>query len=227
MLNGSDPTPVAARRPWSRGRKRAARMQPGTRLARGALRRIVLEAHGFANGDTPAAAREPGPEPIAHPKLPHVAAHGARRPEPQRYAHVAPKALRVSGVPRASIVEERGHTDRHEPPHLVRDEDAIFQGEPHHARAGEFVDAEDAGAVPRRPQVEFAARLGPAQGRALEVKNQGVTRQVLARDRQSTGDAPRVRCPHARGAAHTPMWNSCETFTSSRRAYELNRSSTW
>src|SRR5260370_42345480 len=89
----------------------------------------VLEAHGFANGDTPAAPREPGPEPIAHPKLPHVAAHGARRPAPQRDPHVAPAPLRVPPVPRATIVDERGHTDRPEAPHLVRAQDAIAQRE--------------------------------------------------------------------------------------------------
>src|SRR4029077_2755420 len=72
--------------------------------------------------------------------------------------------------------------------------------EPRHVRARELMDAEDARAVLRDPQVELATGLGSAELRTFQVENQRLTREILARDGECTRHPPRVRSPRGEDA---------------------------
>src|SRR2546422_8227698 len=62
------------------------------------------------------------------------------------------------------------------------------------------MDAEDARAVLGDPQVELAAGLGAAELRTLDVENQGLPREILARDGERTRHSTRVRSPRGEDA---------------------------
>src|SRR6266508_2591942 len=114
----------------------------------------LLVGHAFADRESPPAPRETCPETVAHGELRHIAPGGARRPDPERQADVAAQAHGVARAPRASLVEERGHTDADQPPHFVRHEHPVFDREPGHARARELVDPEDARPRAVVPEIE-------------------------------------------------------------------------
>src|SRR6267378_7627912 len=127
--------------------------------------------NALTDREAPAAAGEPLSEAVPDGELRHVAAHGAGRPDPQRHTRRAAQTGRLVRVPRSAIVEEGRHADAHETPHIVRDEQAILEREPHPARTRELVDAEDARPVLRVPQIELAAGLRAAQLGTFDVKD--------------------------------------------------------
>src|SRR6266849_4442915 len=155
--------------------------------------------HALADREAPAAG-DPLPEAVSDGELPHIAAHGAGRPDPQRQAHGAAQTGRLVRVPGPAIVEEGRLPEPHEAPQVVRDEHPVLEREPYHVCAGERMDAEDARAVLRDPQVELAAGLGAAELRSFDVENQGLPREILARDGECTRHPPRVRSPRGEDA---------------------------
>src|SRR5207247_11432461 len=142
----------------------------------------------------------PHPEAGSDGNPPHTAAPGAGRPDPRRPAPRAPQPGRLVRVPAPAIVEEGRHPDAHEAPQVVGDEHAILEREPYHVCARELMDAEDARAVLGDPQVELAAGLGAAELRTFDVENQGLPREILARDGERTRHSTRVWSPRSADA---------------------------
>src|SRR5207247_52585 len=140
------------------------------------------------------------PEAVPAAEIPHSAAHGAGRPNRQRPAPRAAQTGRLVRVPSPAIVEEGRHPDAHEAPQVVGDEHAILEREPYHVCARELMDAEDARAVLGDPQVELAAGLGAAELRTFDVENQGLPREILARDGERTRHSTRVWSPRSEDA---------------------------
>src|SRR3989449_5408530 len=124
----------------------------------------------------------------------HVAADGARRAEAQRHAEVPSQPRRLVRVPGTTVVEERRDTHAHQPPHVVRHQHPILDGKPGHAGTRELVDAEHARSLVVAPEIEQRVRRRPTEAGALEVEDQGLAAQGLARDPE--------RPPHATGVGH-------------------------
>src|SRR6267143_2019016 len=137
--------------------------------------------NALTDREAPAAAGEPLSEAVADGELRHVAAHGAGRPDPQRHARRAAQTCPLVLVPRAAVVEEWRDANSHEAPRVVGDDQPILEREPHPARAGELVDAEDARPVLRVPQIKLAAGLRETQLGTLDVENKRLVAEILAR----------------------------------------------
>src|SRR6266540_1969064 len=153
----------------------------------------LLVGDAFADRESPPAPRDTFPETVADGELRHIAPDRARRTDPERQADVAAQARGVAREPRASVVEERGHADADQPPHVVRHEHPVFDREPGHARARELVDPEDARPRAVVPEIEDGVGRRPAEPGALQVNDQRLTAQVLARDGERARHVPRVR----------------------------------
>src|SRR5882762_2168561 len=154
-----------------------------------------LVPHAPADCEPPTTPGEPLAEAISEGELRHIAPDRSGRPDPQRHTHRATQTGGLALEPRATIVEERGDPDPHQAPQVLREQQPVLEREPDPACAGELVDSEDARPVLRVPQIELGARLGPAQLSALDVENQRVLPEILARDRQPRPHAPRVGPP--------------------------------
>src|SRR2546430_4068046 len=75
------------------------------------MHRGGLVPHALTDREAPAAAGDPLSEAVSDGELPHISAHGAGRPEPQRHAHRAAQTGRLVRVPGPAIVEEGRHPD--------------------------------------------------------------------------------------------------------------------
>src|SRR2546428_343172 len=95
-------------------------------------------------------------------------------------------------VPAPPPVEEGRGADAHEPPQRGGDEDAVLEREPGHGGARELVRAEHARTSLVEPQVELAPGASPLQRPPLEVQDQRLPGQVLARHRHADADATRI-----------------------------------
>src|SRR5947199_8143621 len=164
------------------------------------MHRGGLVPHALTDREAPAAAGDPLPDALPYGELPHIAAHGAGRPNPQRHAHRAAQTGRLVRVPSPAIVEEGRHPDAHEAPQVVGDEHAILEREPYHVCARELMDAEDARAVLGDPQVDLPAGLAAAELGTFDVENQGLPREILARDGERTRHPTRVPSPRGEDA---------------------------
>src|SRR5256885_12146380 len=111
------------------------------------MHRGGLVPHALTDREAPATAGDPLPEAVSDGELPHISAHGAGRPDPQRHAHRAAQTGRLVRGPGPAIIEEWRHPDAPEAPQAVGDEHAIFEREPCHVCARELMDAEDARTV--------------------------------------------------------------------------------
>src|SRR2546426_8132977 len=151
------------------------------------------ERNALAHRDRPVAAGgEPFAEAVSQGELAHVTVEGAGRPQAQGQSHVAAEPDGIGRVPRAAVIEEGRDPNADQAPQLVAYEQAILQREPHHAVAGELVNAEHSRSLLQHPQVELGARLGLSQRAALEVEHERLAPQVLARHGEAAGHACRV-----------------------------------
>src|SRR5437879_5859084 len=121
------------------------------------MHRGGLVPHALTDREAPAAAGDPLPEAVSDGELPHISAHGAGRPDPQRHAHRAAQTGRLVRVPGPAIIEEGRHPDPHEAPRVFG--------------IHEFTGTHMAW---------LAARLGAAESRTFDVEDQGLPREILA-----------------------------------------------
>src|SRR6266446_5319368 len=101
-----------------------------------------LEREAFPQRERPALPLHALPEPVTERQLRGLASHRARRTEAQRYSRITTLSCRLVAIPRATVIEERGEAQRHQPQNVVGDENPILEHEPRRARAGEGVDPE-------------------------------------------------------------------------------------
>src|SRR6266446_203382 len=180
------------------------------------IHRGGLVPHALADREAPTTPGEPLPEAISEGELRHIAPHRPGRPDPQRHTYRATQTGGLVLEPRATIVEERRDPDPHEAPQVLRDQQPVLEREPDPACAGELVDSKDAWPVLRVPQIELRARLGPTQLSALDVENQRLLRDVLARDGQAGRNPPRIGTPGREDAVRRRLQH-CETTPPGRR----------
>src|SRR5947208_17120194 len=103
------------------------------------MHRGGLVPHALTDREAPAAAGDPLPEAVSDGELPHISAHGAGRPDPQRHAHRAAQTGRLVRVPGPAIIEEARNPDAHDAPQVAGEGHAISEREPGHARARELM----------------------------------------------------------------------------------------
>src|SRR5437763_3753163 len=142
--------------------------------------------------ERPVAAGEPFAPAIAERELSHVGDGQSRGTEPEREPGVATQPRRLGCVPGAPVVEVWCQADAEQAPHLVLHHEPVLESDPGLAGAGEGVRPEQAGALAVAPEIEFVPRLGPAQRAALQMKDERLAGQVLARDGHAAEDTPRV-----------------------------------
>src|SRR5437879_662049 len=152
-----------------------------------------LVADPLADCEAPAArGGKPLSEAVPDGELRDVAPHRPGRSDAQRHAHVTAQPRPLVRIPRAAVIEERGHAHTEQAPNFIGDEHAILERQPRHVRAGELVDAEDPWPVLGDPEVELVTGLGAAQLGALDVQNQRLIAKVLARHGHGRRHTPRV-----------------------------------